>query len=163
MKTSFSVNVTGSINVSIEPSNEDGGGAAVDIVLVDVLLKSLIDAIKKYAGDKGTPTIEEEEEEDLSSPLPQHDTIPDIVVKELLMLGLDVRYLDFKFGRESRSHPQDMALSDKYHQRMKHTQDTNNFCDYMKSKKSEAKEMDKLSHCAGCDDLLNIRSLRGIV
>ena len=68
MKTSFSVNVTGSINVSIEPSNEDGGGAAVDIVLVDVLLKSLIDAIKKYAGDKGTPTIEEE---DISSPLPQ--------------------------------------------------------------------------------------------
>ena len=71
MKTSFSVNVTGSINVSIEPSNEDGGGAAVDVVLVDVLLKSLIDAIKKYAGDKGTPAIEEEEEEDLSSPLPQ--------------------------------------------------------------------------------------------
>ena len=70
MKTSFSVNVTGSITVSIEPSNEDGGGAAaVDVVLVDVLLKSLIDAIKKYAGDKGTPTIEEEE--DISSPLPQ--------------------------------------------------------------------------------------------
>jgi hypothetical protein len=71
MKTSFSVNVTGSITVSIEPSNEDGGGAAaaVDVVLVDVLLKSLIDAIKKYAGDEGTPTIEEEE--DISSPLPQ--------------------------------------------------------------------------------------------
>ena len=69
MKTSFSVNVTGSITVSIEPSNGDGGGAAVDVVLVDVLLKSLIDAIKKYAGDKGTPTIEEEE--DISSPLPQ--------------------------------------------------------------------------------------------
>ena len=71
MKTSFSVNVTGSITVSIEPSNEDGGGGAVDVVLVDVLLKSLIDAIKKYAGDKGTPTIEEEEEQDISSPLPQ--------------------------------------------------------------------------------------------
>ena len=71
MKTSFSVNVTGSITVSIEPSNEDGGGggAAVDVVLVDVLLKSLIDAIKKNAGDEGSPTIEEEE--DISSPLPQ--------------------------------------------------------------------------------------------
>ena len=84
MKTSFSVNVTGSITVSIEPSNEDGGGggAAVDVVLVDVLLKSLIDAIKKYAGDKGTPTIEEaeeeegEEEEDITSPLPQRRVPP---------------------------------------------------------------------------------------
>ena len=85
MKTSFSVNVTGSITVSIEPSNEDGGGAAaVDVVLVDVLLKSLIDAIKKYAGDKGTPTIEEAEEEegeeeegeDITSPLPQRRVPP---------------------------------------------------------------------------------------
>ncbi|OEU19077.1 hypothetical protein FRACYDRAFT_237370 [Fragilariopsis cylindrus CCMP1102] len=62
MKTSFSVKVTGSITVSIEPSNEDGGGGgAADVddnsgnVLVDVLLKSLVnDAIKKYAGDNGT-------------------------------------------------------------------------------------------------------------
>jgi hypothetical protein len=82
MKTSFSVKVTGSITISIEPSNEDGGsGAATDDVddggniLVDVLLKSLVnDAIKKYAVDKGT-TVEEEDrgddDDDLSSPLPQ--------------------------------------------------------------------------------------------
>ena len=76
MKTSFSVNVTGSINVSIEPSNEDGGGgAAADVddnsgnVLVDVLLKSLVnDAIKKYSGDNGTTV-------DVTSPLP-HRRIP---------------------------------------------------------------------------------------
>jgi hypothetical protein len=29
------------------------------------------------------------------------------------------------------------------------------FCDCMKSKKSEAKEMFKLGRCAGCDDLNN--------
>jgi hypothetical protein len=75
MKTSFSVKVNGSITVSIEPSNADGGGggggaAAADVdadsgnVLVDVLLKSLVnDAVKKYAGDKGT-TVDEEEEDD---------------------------------------------------------------------------------------------------
>ena len=72
MKTSFSAKVTGSITVSIEPSNEDGcGGGAADVdddnggnVLVDALLKSLVDdAVKKYAGDKGT-TVEEEEDAD---------------------------------------------------------------------------------------------------
>ena len=77
MKTSFSVKVTGSITISIEPSNEDGGGAgAADVdddnsrnVLVDVLLKSLVnDAIKKYAGDNGTTV-------DVTSPLP-HRRIP---------------------------------------------------------------------------------------
>ena len=76
MKTSFSVKVTGSITVSIEPSNEDGGGGgAADVddnsgnVLVDVLLKSLVnDAIKKYAGDNGTTV-------DVTSPLP-HRRIP---------------------------------------------------------------------------------------
>ena len=73
MKTSFTVTIE---------SNEDGGGSAADVVLVDVLLKSLIDAIKKYAGDKGTPTIEEaeeeegEEEEDITSPLPQRRVPP---------------------------------------------------------------------------------------
>ena len=50
------------------------------------------------------------------------------------MLELDIRYLDLKFGKESRSRPQDMALSDKYHQRMKYTQDTTDFCDCMKPK-----------------------------
>jgi hypothetical protein len=70
MKASFSVKVTGSIAISIEPSNEDGGGGDVD-VLVDVLPKSLVnDAVKKYAGDKGTTVEEEEEDDDLSSPLP---------------------------------------------------------------------------------------------
>jgi len=77
MKTSFSEKVTGSITVSIEPSNEDGDGgdATADecgSILVDVLLKSLVnDAVKKYAGNK-EPTVEEEEDDDdLSSPLPQ--------------------------------------------------------------------------------------------
>jgi hypothetical protein len=71
MKTSFSVKVTGSITVSIEPSNEDGGGDAnhandCGSILVDVLLKSLVnDAVKKYVHD------EEEEDEELSSPLPK--------------------------------------------------------------------------------------------
>jgi hypothetical protein len=83
MKTSFSVKVTGSITVSIEPpSNEDGGGDGGDAndggsILVDVLLKSLVnDAVKKYVCDKRITVEEEEEEEeeeeyDLSSPLPQ--------------------------------------------------------------------------------------------
>ena len=84
MKTSFSVKVTGSITVSIEPSNEDGGGAGaadvdggnpiVDLFLAQCMEKMINDAIKKHA--KGNPTIKEEEEEDddgddLSSPLPQ--------------------------------------------------------------------------------------------
>ena len=74
MKTSFSVKVTGSITISIESSNEDGGGAAGDVddvgnILVDALLKSLVnDAIKKYAGDNGTTV-------DVTSPLP-HRRIP---------------------------------------------------------------------------------------
>ncbi|OEU06852.1 hypothetical protein FRACYDRAFT_252692 [Fragilariopsis cylindrus CCMP1102] len=92
MKTSFSVKVTGSITVSIEPSNADGGGgggaaAAADVdddnsgnVLVDGLLKSLVnDAVKKYAGDKGTTVEEEEDDEDHdydgSYPVP-HRRIP---------------------------------------------------------------------------------------
>jgi hypothetical protein len=54
----------------------------------------------------------------------KEDTIPEIV-KELLILGLNIRYLDFKFRRESRSHHQDMALSDNYQQRMKYTHDVN--------------------------------------
>jgi hypothetical protein len=78
MKTSFSVKVTGSITVSIEPSNEDGGGDANDSggvleVVLASYMKSLVnDAIKKYA-----TTVEEEEDDDddgdvdLSSPLPQ--------------------------------------------------------------------------------------------
>jgi hypothetical protein len=87
MKTSFSVKVTGSFTVSIEPPlNEDGGGDANDGggILVDVLLKSLVNhAVKKYVHDEGITTEEEEEEEeddddvkgDLSSPLP-HRRIP---------------------------------------------------------------------------------------
>jgi hypothetical protein len=78
MKTSFSEKVTGSITFSIE-SNEDGddgGGAADDVdggnILVDVLLKSLVnDAIKKHVRDKGTTVEEEEHDDDLSSPMPQ--------------------------------------------------------------------------------------------
>jgi hypothetical protein len=79
MKTSFSMKVTGSITVSIEPSNEDGGGAAAAAaadncgsILVDVLLKSLVnDAVKKYVHNEGIAAEEEEEDEDLSSPLPK--------------------------------------------------------------------------------------------
>jgi hypothetical protein len=85
MKTSFSMKVTGSITVSIEPpSNEDGGGggdgsAADDVgsILVDVILKSLVnDAVKKYVCDKRITVEEEEEEEeeeedDFSSPIPK--------------------------------------------------------------------------------------------
>ena len=77
MKTSFSVKVTGSITVSIEPSNEDGGGGGGDFAeandggsILEVFLasymKSLVnDAVKKYV------TTVEEEDEDLSSPLPK--------------------------------------------------------------------------------------------
>ena len=75
MKTSFSVTIT------IE-SNEDGGAATateandgdspiVDLFLAQCMEKMINDAIKKYVRVKGNPTIEEEEEEDLSSPLPQ--------------------------------------------------------------------------------------------
>jgi hypothetical protein len=87
MKTSFSVKVTGSFTVSIEPPlNEDGGGDGGDAndgggILVDVLLKSLVNhAVKKYVHDEGITAEEEEEEDgdddddangDLSSPLPQ--------------------------------------------------------------------------------------------
>jgi hypothetical protein len=81
MKTSFSVKVTGSITVSIESSNENGGGGgggdaakANDggSVLVDVLLKSLVnDAVKKYVRDKGITVEEEEHSDDLFSPMPQ--------------------------------------------------------------------------------------------
>jgi hypothetical protein len=82
MKTSFSVKVTGSFTVSIEPpSNEDGGGDGGDAndggsILVDVLLKSLVnDAVKKYVCDKRITVEEEEEEEedddDLYSPIPK--------------------------------------------------------------------------------------------
>jgi hypothetical protein len=91
MKTSFSMKVTGSITVSIEPSN-GGGGAGTgandsdddgDNVLFDALLapymKSLMDdAVKKYVHNEGITAEEEEEEEDdddangdLCSPLPQ--------------------------------------------------------------------------------------------
>jgi hypothetical protein len=69
--------VTGSITVSIEASNGGGGADANDgddngdNVLFDALLapymKSLMDdAVKKYV-----TTVEEEEDEDLSSPLPK--------------------------------------------------------------------------------------------
>jgi hypothetical protein len=86
MKTSFSVKVTGSITVSIEPSNEDGGDGGGDAndandsgsILVDVLLKSLVnDAVKKYVGGEGKHITAAEEEEDdnddddLSSPIPK--------------------------------------------------------------------------------------------
>jgi hypothetical protein len=37
---------------------------------------------------------------------------------------------------------------------------TKDFCDCMKSKKSEAKEMEKLGRCAGCDDLFPKETLR---
>jgi hypothetical protein len=52
-----------------ELAGSDGDGD----VLVDVLLKSLVNhAVKKYADDKGTADDEEEEDDDdLSSPLPQ--------------------------------------------------------------------------------------------
>jgi CO dehydrogenase/acetyl-CoA synthase beta subunit len=72
--------VTGSITVSIEPSNEDGGAAAAAAddcgsILVDVLLKSLVnDAVKKYVREEGVATIGDgdgDEVEDLSSPLPK--------------------------------------------------------------------------------------------
>ena len=73
--------VTGSITVSIEPSNEDGGGAAAvaddcGSILVDVLLKSLVnDAVKKYVTTIGDEDVDEDDEDDdngdLSSPLPQ--------------------------------------------------------------------------------------------
>jgi hypothetical protein len=85
--------VTGSFTVSIEPPlNEDGGGDGGDGcdandgggILVDMLLKSLVNhAVKKYVHDEGITAEEEEEEEeedgdddddangDLSSPLPQ--------------------------------------------------------------------------------------------
>jgi hypothetical protein len=78
MKTSFSMKVTGSITISIEPSNDGGGGVDAndgddngDNVLFDALLapymKSLMnDAIKKYV-----LTVGEEEDEELSSPLPK--------------------------------------------------------------------------------------------
>jgi hypothetical protein len=76
MKTSFSVKVTGSITVSIEPSNEDGGGGgdfaeandggSILEVFLESYMKSLVnDAVKKYV------TTVEEEDEDLSSPLPK--------------------------------------------------------------------------------------------
>jgi hypothetical protein len=94
MKTSFSVKVTGSFTVSIEPSNQDeddrgdaiGGDGDDDNVLVDVFLaqcmKSLVnDAVKKYVCDKritveeeeGEEEEEEEEEDDddISSPIPK--------------------------------------------------------------------------------------------
>jgi hypothetical protein len=70
--------VTGSITISIEPSNDGGGGVDAndgddngDNVLFDALLapymKSLMnDAIKKYV-----LTVGEEEDEELSSPLPK--------------------------------------------------------------------------------------------
>ena len=66
MKTSFSV------TISIE-SNEDGGGGAAndgDNPIVEFIESLINDAIKKHIRDKGAPTIEEEEE-DISSPLPQ--------------------------------------------------------------------------------------------
>jgi hypothetical protein len=80
MKTSFSVKVTGSITVSIEPSNEDedgggdanGSGGVLEVVLASYMKSLVNDAIKKYA-----TTVEEEEDDDddgdvdLSSPLPQ--------------------------------------------------------------------------------------------
>jgi hypothetical protein len=82
MKTSFSVKVTGSFTVSIEPpSNEDGRGDAATVdddvgnIFVDVLLKSLVnDAVKKYVREEGVATIGDgdgDEVEDLSSPLPK--------------------------------------------------------------------------------------------
>jgi hypothetical protein len=78
MKTSFSVKLTGSITVSIEPSNEDGGAAAAvaddcGSILVDVLLKSLVnDAVKKYVTTIGDEDVDEDDDNgDLSSPLPQ--------------------------------------------------------------------------------------------
>jgi hypothetical protein len=81
MKTSFSVKVTGSITVSIEPSNggDNGGGAAADVddgtnIAVDVSLESFMkplveEAIKKYVhngalvrnGDDVNDGVEEEE------------------------------------------------------------------------------------------------------
>jgi hypothetical protein len=82
MKTSFSMKVTGSITVSIEPSNEDGGAAAADdcgSILVDVLLKSLVnDAVKKYVhqgttiGDNDNDNDDDDDDDDdIFSPIPQ--------------------------------------------------------------------------------------------
>ncbi|OEU17952.1 hypothetical protein FRACYDRAFT_238383 [Fragilariopsis cylindrus CCMP1102] len=78
MKTFFSVKVIGSITISIEPSNEDGGGGAVDVdgddtyVLVDVFLKSLVnDAVREHTGDKGTTVTHDfHHHYDISSPMP---------------------------------------------------------------------------------------------
>jgi hypothetical protein len=72
MKTSFSVKVTGSITVSIEPSNEDedggcdanGGGSILEVFLASYMKSLVNDAVKKYFRDKDTTVEEEEEEED---------------------------------------------------------------------------------------------------
>jgi hypothetical protein len=105
----------------------------------------------------------------------KEDTIPEVVRQLLLQMGLDIKYLDFKSRRGSRSHHQNMVLSDNIQQRMKYDRDINtdergiinclaretrDFCDCMKSRKSEAKEMDKVGRCAGCNDLFPKETLR---
>jgi hypothetical protein len=88
METSFFVKVTGSITVSIKPSNEDededgggdanGGGSILEVFLV-LYMKSLVnDAIKKYV-----TTVEEDE-----------DVVPFHNVVFLLTLMLMIRYLN---------------------------------------------------------------------
>jgi hypothetical protein len=94
------VKVTGSITVSTEPSNEDGGdgdgGVAKDNdggnVPVDVFLarcmKSLVnDAVKKHIRDKCT-TLEEEEDndDDLSSPMPQRHNATSLLMQMQMMM-----------------------------------------------------------------------------
>ena len=79
MKTSFSVKVTGSISVSIEPSNEDedggcdanGGGSILEVFLASYMKSLVNDAVKKYVRDKDT-TVEEEEDDGLFiTPMPK--------------------------------------------------------------------------------------------
>jgi TATA-binding protein-associated factor Taf7 len=80
MKTSFSVKVTGSITVSIEPSNEDedggcdanGGGSILEVFLASYMKSLVNEAVKKYVRDKDT-TVEEEEEDDglFITPMPK--------------------------------------------------------------------------------------------
>jgi hypothetical protein len=85
MKTSFSVKVTGSITVSIEPSNggdaaaadtngDNGVNFAVDVLLASFMKTLVEDAIRKYVhkgalvGDKdGGDDGEEEDEATLPS------------------------------------------------------------------------------------------------